>query len=119
MCSAGVKKAAWFEVYKNIFLSQNIPGQVHRGQAAQFLNTAKISFLFWITGHQSTLPLLAVCFLTETIWRHAQLSTGRRIGTSPYRNPLPFPLPVKTVAPVALDCLQSYKGLVFHADCHF
>lgn len=27
ICSAGLKKTVWFEVYKNIFLSQNTPGQ--------------------------------------------------------------------------------------------
>lgn len=27
MCSAGLNNTVWFEVYKNIFLSQNIPGQ--------------------------------------------------------------------------------------------
>lgn len=62
---------------------------------------------FWITGHQTTFLLLAVCILTKAIYKlmsHLQnmCSSFGLVETSLHRNSLLFPLSVKTVA---LDCL--------------
>lgn len=82
ICSAGLKNSVQLEVYKSIFLPQNIPGQASLSFASKH---PEISFLFWITWHQTTL-LFAVASSGKQFggwgqlsWRCADLLTGRRI----------------------------------------